>query len=85
MCSTATRSSSAREKIRIYTVATAYTSKGEEAPGNQRLCGGKGNPDSQVGKEEDKMGLRASDTVELIFEDCRVPKENLWGKRGRFR
>ena len=35
-----------------------------------------------MGKEEDKMGLRASDTVELIFEDCRVPSENLLGQEG---
>jgi alkylation response protein AidB-like acyl-CoA dehydrogenase len=35
-----------------------------------------------VGKEEDKMGLRASDTVELIFEDCRVPAQNLLGNEG---
>ena len=35
-----------------------------------------------MGKEEDKMGLRASDTVELIFEDCRVPAQNLLGNEG---
>ena len=35
-----------------------------------------------MGKEEKKMGLRASDTVELIFEDCRVPAENLLGAEG---
>jgi len=32
------------------------------------------------GKKEDKLGLRASDTSELILEDCRVPKENLLGE-----
>jgi len=35
-----------------------------------------------VGHEEDKMGLRASDTVDLIFDQCRVPKENLLGNEG---
>lgn len=35
-----------------------------------------------VGREEDKMGLRASDTTDLIFEDCRVPAENMLGKEG---
>nr|WP_295970677.1 acyl-CoA dehydrogenase family protein [uncultured Bacillus sp.] len=35
-----------------------------------------------VGKKEDKMGLRASNTVEVIFSDCRIPKENLVGKEG---
>jgi len=64
-------------------VATALHQQGEEAPGNQRLCGGKGNPRISVGKEEDKMGLRASDTVELDLEDCRVPRRTFWGKKGR--
>jgi butyryl-CoA dehydrogenase len=35
-----------------------------------------------VGKKEDKMGIRASVTNELIFEDCKVPKENLLGQEG---
>ncbi|MBN9685335.1 MULTISPECIES: acyl-CoA dehydrogenase family protein [unclassified Corallococcus] len=35
-----------------------------------------------VGKHEDKMGLRASNTVGLTFEDCEVPAENLLGKEG---
>jgi len=36
----------------------------------------------RVGKKENKLGLRASDTSELIFEDCFVPEENLLGKEG---
>ncbi len=43
----------------------------------------KGMPGFSVGKKEDKMGIRWSDTVELIFEDCRVPKENLLGSESR--
>ncbi len=35
-----------------------------------------------VGRTEDKMGLRASDTTDLMFEDCRVPAENLLGQEG---
>lgn len=35
-----------------------------------------------VGRTEDKMGLRASDTTDLLFEDCRVPMENLLGQEG---
>jgi butyryl-CoA dehydrogenase len=42
----------------------------------------KGTPGFRIGRSEDKMGLRASDTVELLFEDCRIPKENLLGKEG---
>jgi alkylation response protein AidB-like acyl-CoA dehydrogenase len=42
----------------------------------------KGTPGFSVGSREDKMGLRASNTVELIFEDCRVAKDNLIGRPG---
>jgi butyryl-CoA dehydrogenase len=43
----------------------------------------KGFPGFIVGKKEKKMGLKASDTVELIFDDCRIPKENLLGREGQ--
>lgn len=36
-----------------------------------------------IGKKEDKLGIRASSTTELIFENCVVPKENLIGKEGK--
>jgi butyryl-CoA dehydrogenase len=39
-------------------------------------------PGFSVGAVEDKMGLRASNTAELIFQDCRVPRENLLGEEG---
>lgn len=42
----------------------------------------KGTPGFSPGKEEDKLGLRGSITSELIFEDCKIPKENLLGKEG---
>lgn len=42
----------------------------------------KGAPGFKIGRTEDKMGLRASNTVELIFEDCRIPKKNLLGREG---
>jgi butyryl-CoA dehydrogenase len=42
----------------------------------------KGTPGFSIGSREDKMGLRASNTVELIFDNCMVPKENLLGKSG---
>ncbi len=42
----------------------------------------KGTPGFRIGRREDKMGLRASDTVELLFDDCRIPKENLLGREG---
>ncbi|GIV96714.1 MAG: hypothetical protein KatS3mg057_1371 [Herpetosiphonaceae bacterium] len=39
-------------------------------------------PGFRVGKVEEKMGLRASHTASLFFEDCRVPKENVLGQVG---
>ncbi len=42
----------------------------------------KDTPGFSVGKKEDKLGIRWSDTVELIFEDCRIPAENLLGQEG---
>jgi len=40
-------------------------------------------PGFSVGKKEDKLGIRASSTTELIFDDCKVPKENLLGEVGK--
>jgi len=40
-------------------------------------------PGFTVGKKEDKLGIRASSTCELILEDCRVPKENVLGELGK--
>ena len=39
----------------------------------------KGTPGFSIGKKEKKMGIRGSATTELVFEDCRIPKENLLG------
>ena len=64
------------------TVVTAYTKKEKKHKGISAFVVEKGTPGFHVGKEEEKMGLRASDTVELIFEDCRVPEENLLGEEG---
>ena len=43
----------------------------------------KGTPGFRAGKKENKLGLRASDTSELIFEDCEIPAENLLGEEGQ--
>ena len=64
------------------TVVTAYTDKTKKHRGISAFVVEKGTPGFHVGKEEDKLGLRASDTVELIFEDCRVPEGNLLGEEG---
>ena len=40
-------------------------------------------PGFQVGKKEDKLGIRASSTCELLFDNCRVPKSNVLGELGK--
>ncbi len=60
----------------------AVTDKEKKAKGVSAFIVEKGTPGFSFGKKERKMGLRSSPTLELIFEDCRVPKENLLGKEG---
>jgi len=43
----------------------------------------KGTPGFSFGTKEKKMGIRGSSTYELIFQDCRIPKENLLGQQGK--
>jgi len=42
----------------------------------------RGTPGFKAGKKENKLGMRASETAEMIFEDCKIPAENLLGKEG---
>jgi butyryl-CoA dehydrogenase len=65
----------------IYTVI-ALTDKAKGPRGASAFIVEKGTPGFSFGKKENKMGIRASATRELIFEDCRIPKENLLGKEG---
>ncbi|MDD5005676.1 MAG: acyl-CoA dehydrogenase [Candidatus Omnitrophica bacterium] len=65
----------------IYTVI-AMTDKTKGARGASAFIVEKGTPGFTFGKKEDKMGIRASATRELIFTDCKIPKENLLGKEG---
>ena len=66
----------------IYTViASTDPSKGPR--GASAFIVEKGFEGFSFGKKEDKMGIRSSATRTLIFEDCKVPKENLLGKEGR--
>ena len=65
----------------VYTVvASVDRSKG--ARGAACFIVEKGTPGFEFGKKEDKMGIRASATRELVFTDCKIPKENLLGKEG---
>lgn len=65
----------------IYTVF-AVTDPARGARGVSAFIVEKGTPGFSFGKKENKMGIRASTTTELVFEDCRIPKENMLGKRG---
>ncbi|PTQ99382.1 alkylation response protein AidB-like acyl-CoA dehydrogenase [Mucilaginibacter yixingensis] len=65
-------------------VAVVMVRTGEkgDAHGISALVIEKGTPGFTHGKKENKLGMRASETTELIFDNCRVPKENLLGKEG---
>ena len=60
----------------------AKTDKTKGARGISAFIVERDTPGFKVGQLEDKLGLRGSHTAELIFEDCRIPKENLIGKEG---
>ncbi len=60
----------------------AVTDKTKGVHGMSAFVVEKGTPGFRPGKKENKLGLRASDTSELIFEDCEIPAENLLGKEG---
>jgi alkylation response protein AidB-like acyl-CoA dehydrogenase len=63
-------------------VIIAVTDKSQGTRGLSAFVVEKGTAGFRAGKKENKLGLRASDTSELIFEDCEVPGENLLGKEG---
>jgi butyryl-CoA dehydrogenase len=65
----------------IYTVI-AMTDKSKGPRGASAFILEKGTPGFSFGKKENKMGIRASATRELIFENCRIPKENIISKEG---
>ncbi len=68
-------------------VIFAVTGKIEKKPGRfikeiSAFIVEKGTPGFTFGTKENKMGICASSTYELIFQDCRIPKENILGKQG---
>ncbi|MEI8172470.1 MAG: acyl-CoA dehydrogenase [Deltaproteobacteria bacterium] len=60
----------------------AWTDKTAGRKGMSAFIVPKGTPGMKAGEHLRKMGLRSSQTSEMIFKDCRVPKENLLGKEG---
>ena len=65
----------------IYTIV-AMTNKAKGPRGASAFIVEKGTPGFTFGKKENKMGIRASATRELVFQDCRIPKANLLSKEG---
>jgi len=63
-------------------VVMVRTGEKGDSHGISALVIEKGTPGFTHGKKENKLGMRASETTELIFDNCRVPKENLLGKEG---
>jgi alkylation response protein AidB-like acyl-CoA dehydrogenase len=63
-------------------VGMAVTDPSKKSHGISAFVIEKGTPGFRPGKKENKLGLRASDTSEVVFTDCRVPAGNLLGKEG---
>ncbi|HXN21243.1 MAG TPA: acyl-CoA dehydrogenase [Candidatus Dormibacteraeota bacterium] len=63
-------------------VAMAVTDKSKGSHGISAFIVEKGTPGFRAGKKENKLGVRASDTSEVIFTDCHVPADNLLGAEG---
>lgn len=66
----------------IYTVI-ALTNKAKGPRGASAFIAEKGTPGLSFSKKENKMGIRASATTEVIFQDCRIPAENMIGREGQ--
>jgi alkylation response protein AidB-like acyl-CoA dehydrogenase len=64
-------------------VAMAVTDKTKGSKGISAFILEKGNPGFLPGKKENKLGMRASDTSEVVFSDCFVPSSNLLGAEGK--
>jgi alkylation response protein AidB-like acyl-CoA dehydrogenase len=69
------------ENAQVYSVF-AKTNPAKGARGLTAFVVDKGTPGFTFGKHEDKMGIRASSTTELVFQDCRVPNSAILGREG---
>lgn len=63
-------------------VVMARTGEKGDSKGISAFVVERGTPGFSAGKKENKLGMRASETTEMIFDNCRIPKENLLGKEG---
>jgi alkylation response protein AidB-like acyl-CoA dehydrogenase len=64
-------------------VVTAVTNRAKGNRGISAFIVEKGTPGFRAGKKENKLGMRASETSELIFENCRIPSDQLLGAEGQ--
>ena len=67
-------------------VSIVYAKTDSDAPGGKGISAfvvERGTPGFNVGKHEDKLGIRCSDCVGMTFDDCRVPAANLLGEEGK--
>ncbi|MBR3276317.1 MAG: acyl-CoA dehydrogenase [Eubacterium sp.] len=67
----------------IFAVTGIVEKRGRKSKEISAFIVEKGTPGFSFGVKEKKMGIRGSSTYELIFTDCRIPKENLLGKQGK--
>ena len=65
----------------VYTII-AITDRSRGARGASAFVVEKGTPGFTFGKKENKLGIRASSTRELVFENCRIPKDNIISREG---
>jgi alkylation response protein AidB-like acyl-CoA dehydrogenase len=63
-------------------VVMVRTGEKGDSKGISALVVERGTPGFNAGKKENKLGMRASETTEMIFDNCRIPKENLLGSEG---
>jgi len=66
-----------------HVIVVCSTEKGRSKAGKSLVIVDKDSPGFSIGRKLEKLGWRSSDTAELVFEDCRVPKENLLGEHNR--
>lgn len=64
-------------------LVTAMTDKSKGVKGISMFLVEKGTPGLSAGHEEDKLGIRTSNTTDVVLEDCKIPAENLIGEEGQ--
>ena len=69
--------------VASYYCITASTDKSKGVKGLSMFLVPAGTPGLSSGKEEDKMGIRTSNTTDVVLEDCRIPASNLIGEEGK--